>query len=200
MRRIYLLRHAETDENRHGILISNADGRLSTTGIQQAHVVAKELANVAFTKIYTSDLGRALKTAKIIATYHQNTPIEQVTLLREKNQGIYDGLTYDQLEETDWPKAYAKDPFHATPPNGESAYDVYMRSKTFISTILSTHTENETLLIVTHEIVCRALFTILNNYEPEFMQTMDRLNNAVYIELEEQTKNQFICLQPNNFE
>lgn len=69
-RSIVLVRHGETEWNRAGILQGWRDSRLTQKGIQQirhsARKVFKYQSNNPF-PIYTSDLGRSLSSARILA-------------------------------------------------------------------------------------------------------------------------------------
>ncbi|MBD1556158.1 histidine phosphatase family protein [Vibrio sp. S9_S30] len=69
-RPIALIRHGETEWNRSGILQGWRDSRLTPKGIQQirhsARKIVKYQSNNPF-PIYTSDLGRSLSSARILA-------------------------------------------------------------------------------------------------------------------------------------
>ena len=66
---IYIVRHGETVENNRRILQGHLPGRLTALGRQQVEGAAEELARsgVAFSRIVSSDLQRALDSAQLIA-------------------------------------------------------------------------------------------------------------------------------------
>lgn len=71
MIRFYLVRHGETSGNQEGKFRGREDFELNETGIAQAKLLGQELSSVSFHAIYSSPLVRAMKTAEIIASYHQ---------------------------------------------------------------------------------------------------------------------------------
>jgi len=78
--RVYLIRHAESEDNvvevdnkqrltrgAFNAFMQNAPhSPLTARGQEQAHVLAQRLANVAFARLYTSSLPRALATARVL--------------------------------------------------------------------------------------------------------------------------------------
>jgi len=81
--RLILTRHGETVENKKKITQGHLPGRLSAEGKRQAKKVAARLRNENINCIYSSDLARALDTAKIIAKHHKKAPLMPVKELRE---------------------------------------------------------------------------------------------------------------------
>jgi broad specificity phosphatase PhoE len=70
---VYLIRHGETDDNEEGNFRSS-DAVLTDKGKQQALDVGMELQDEGITKIYSSDLPRALETSEIIQTVNNTKP------------------------------------------------------------------------------------------------------------------------------
>ncbi|WP_104402881.1 histidine phosphatase family protein [Vibrio penaeicida] len=69
-RLIVLIRHGETEWNRSGVLQGWRDSRLTKNGIGQIHRSAKKIVKYQSSTpfpIYTSDLGRSLSSARILA-------------------------------------------------------------------------------------------------------------------------------------
>ena len=75
--KIILIRHGETVFNTEGKIQGSLDSPLTKIGVQQAQAVARRLRSEPLAKIYTSDLGRALETAKLIAApaHHPLQPV-----------------------------------------------------------------------------------------------------------------------------
>jgi broad specificity phosphatase PhoE len=76
----------------------HSDSPLTDTGIQQAKKRAKELAQVPFTQIFSSDLLRAQRTAEILALEH-NLAVTTNQLLRERAFGTFEGKSLDEYQE-----------------------------------------------------------------------------------------------------
>ena len=64
--KIYLMRHGQTILNRAGRTQGWCDGVLTKEGIEVAVNVGFGLRDVEFKNVYSSDLGRARKTAQIV--------------------------------------------------------------------------------------------------------------------------------------
>jgi probable phosphoglycerate mutase len=96
--RFYVIRHGETLWNTQRRMQGHADSPLTEKGLTQAQDRAKELAQVPFTEIFSSDLLRAQRTAEIIALEH-NLAVTSNQLLRERAFGAYEGKTVEEYQE-----------------------------------------------------------------------------------------------------
>jgi len=121
--------------------------------------VADRLSGEPVTAVYSSDLGRALKSARIIAQPHKLEAIE-LPELREINFGRFDGLTYEEIAEQ-FPQDYRE--FMERPtqyrfPQGESYSDLKARLLPVFQAILSKHSQ-QTVVIVAHGGVNRMILS-----------------------------------------
>lgn len=90
--RICFIRHGETDWNVARRIQGQTDIPLNDTGRSQALAMAFNAAHYDFRAVYSSDLGRALDTAKMIAA-RRGLEVCTTPLLRERHFGIFQGLT-----------------------------------------------------------------------------------------------------------
>lgn len=98
---LYIARHGETEWNILHKIQGHTDSPLTKNGIKQAKNLAKELREVEFDSIYSSDLLRAKKTAQYVALERQIL-VETTEALRERNFGKHEGSgrkVLDLLEE-----------------------------------------------------------------------------------------------------
>ena len=65
--RLVFIRHGQTLWNMDGRVMGQLDSPLSPLGERQARAVAERLAREPFDFLYSSDLGRAVQTARFIA-------------------------------------------------------------------------------------------------------------------------------------
>lgn len=114
MKRIYLVRHGETNSNKNHI-VQGLEDELSDTGLHQAVKVATRLQNLTFEAFYSSDAKRAIDTAQAIADA-TGKEFETSPLFREiKRPSSFVGTSreseafttflrneYDHMEEPDW--------------------------------------------------------------------------------------------------
>ncbi|MCL4348238.1 MAG: histidine phosphatase family protein, partial [Candidatus Thermoplasmatota archaeon] len=93
---IYLVRHGETDWNNDGRFQGHVNIPLNEKGKIQAQEAYERLKAINFDLIYSSDLGRAAETARIINA-HREIPIRYDQRLRERDAGKYSGLTLSEI-------------------------------------------------------------------------------------------------------
>ena len=98
IRKLILVRHAETQWNREGRFQGHLDSRVTERGIEQIQAVAERLRSVEVDAVYTSDLGRSILTADRIARA-VHAPVVVDVRLRERSHGLFEGLTRDMANE-----------------------------------------------------------------------------------------------------
>jgi len=86
---IHIVRHGETDENKHGIFQGHVDTVLNADGLVQAQRVAEALRSTPFNVAFSSDLKRAVKTAEAILLYHPAVHLQKVEALRERVSSVF---------------------------------------------------------------------------------------------------------------
>lgn len=92
-RRIFLIRHGETDWNAAGKMQGGGfDIELNPSGLRQAQQVADELAPFSLGIVASSHLLRARHTADAIAAHHPSAPRVILTGLGEMRFGEFEGL------------------------------------------------------------------------------------------------------------
>jgi broad specificity phosphatase PhoE len=102
--RLYLVRHGQSAGNAEGRFGGHGPTPLSELGVQQAALTAQALAKEKISVIYTSDLPRAVETAKPLANL-LNLEINATPKFRERHVGVLEGLTFDEARK-DFPKDY----------------------------------------------------------------------------------------------
>ena len=154
-RTIYLVRHGETQGNIDDKAQGHLDVPLTETGKLQAKAVAERLSDVKFDAVYSSDLQRAVDTAKAITAQHPELRIQTRSQLREYNFGDYEDILWDEVSNTDhefyqrWKNLSTR--IDIKFPGGESMRDAWERVGSFLREVLADHRQgNETILIVGH--------------------------------------------------
>ena len=158
MTEILLIRHGETLWNQQGRMQGQHDSPLTATGMQQARQLARRLAGVSFTTLYSSDLGRAHQTARCIADASGHEVIADAGL-RERDFGIFEGLTNTEIKlrhPEDYEIFARRDSDYAM-PGGESAAAFRKRVVQTLETIAGRH-NGETIVVVSHGLVLDALY------------------------------------------
>lgn len=103
--RVCIIRHGETDWNKEGRIQGQIDIPLNETGRAQALAMAYNSAHFQFSAVFSSDLARAMETAKALAQ-RENLEITALQQLRERHYGIFQGVTKTEAPDQ-YPEAYA---------------------------------------------------------------------------------------------
>lgn len=96
--RAYLVRHGQTVWNAQHRLQGRQDSPLTPDGIRQACTMAEVLQGRGITTVCSSPLGRALRTAVIIAD-GIGAELVEIPELIEVDQGAMTGLTWAEIDE-----------------------------------------------------------------------------------------------------
>lgn len=96
MTKIYLIRHGQSEWNLLYKIQGQKDAPLTDLGKEQARKLGERLVGEKIDIIYSSDLSRALETARIISSI-VNKPVVATNELREINFGPWEGLTLKEI-------------------------------------------------------------------------------------------------------
>jgi broad specificity phosphatase PhoE len=148
MKKVYLVRHGETNANIHGI-VQGATEELSPTGIVQARILADRLKNINFTNLVVSDYVRTRQTVDFLLPFTNCVP-EYTALVRETKQpsslvGVSNS-SEEFLQYYDEATVKLSDP-HWRFSDEETFYDVVERVKKFF---LHIDTLEGDTVVVTH--------------------------------------------------
>ena len=153
MFRLLIVRHGESTWNAQSRWQGQADPPLSPLGERQAEEAAERLAQIAsITAVWTSDLVRARRTAEIIATRLGVGHVHEEPRLRERDVGVWSGLTREEIEER-WPGYLAE---HRSPPDFEGDAALLERSMAGLLAAADGSGPGE-VLVVTHGGVVRTI-------------------------------------------
>ena len=146
----YLARHGKTEWNTQGLIQGHKDSKLTSEGENQAMQLAKELREVKFDLVFSSDLLRAKRTAEIVALEKQ-LAVQTTRLLRERTYGIYEGCAYDAMKKYD---AFIESLSHSErfthkSDRVESDEEIVGRMFTFIRETAVIH-PGKTILLLSH--------------------------------------------------
>lgn len=148
MIRLLVVRHGYTVTNATHRYTGQMDAPLTEEGVAQAERLGTYLAeHEKITRIYASDLSRAIRTAAPTAA-HFGLEITPMPELREIDVGEFTGMTFESIRQN---PAYATLKHDAvTPfPGGESFVDLYRRTEQALEKLLAENDEG-TVMLVTH--------------------------------------------------
>lgn len=148
MKRLYLLRHGQTEFNVKKLVQGRCDSPLTDLGRKQAGMAAAWLKahGVVPDKVVSSPLGRAMDTAGLVATelLGQNVAVEPCEGIIERCYGTFEEGPHGALPTDVW------DPGEdLVPYGGEGSQALQARMVNTLTTLISAE-DTKTLLAVSH--------------------------------------------------
>jgi len=185
---IIFLRHAQAENNTKRILAGRTEGvPLTKTGIEQAEQIAKYLAPIDISAIYSSPIERAKHTAEITA---KNCSLDVVLdeRLTEIDMGKFTHMNYDDMFAkygNIFLKFYENDPVIAK-HEVETFPDVQKRVLDMVDYVVKKH-NNENVILVTHMDPIKSMLAKVMNLVPETLFELIIANASLTI-VKEQDK------------
>ena len=191
--RVILVRHGQSTYNLKKLIQGQIDvSTLTDLGIAQAQQVGEALTGIPFDHIYASSLKRAYQTAEVIVevlrTQLPEIPApEPVDTIKEIDLPPWEGLSFEEAKARD-PEVYHA--WYHDPANckmsledGTEFYPVrslYERATQFWQATLPQHL-GQTLLIVAHSAINRALIGTALGLGPDRHENLHQANCAISI-------------------
>lgn len=145
MTTIYLVRHGATEWNHSKRAQGQADIELNDDGRLQAVHAAQDFSRIKLDGVYSSDLKRAVDTARPIAEAHSLGVILDPAL-REIDQGEWEGLHVDEIRRR-WPDLWGPARHYSARPGGETPQEVRRRALQAVARIVRAHPDGCALLV-----------------------------------------------------
>ena len=169
--KLYIVRHGETEWN----VIKRFQGQLNTPltekGMEKLKETGKNLENVLFEEVYTSELERTVNSAEIILNENRGYKNKKMELkklaeLNEVHFGVWQGLKYEEVflkypEEAN-NYFYNVKNYKAENVEAENLKDALGRFLKGINKILDSH-KSGNILVVTHGTVLEMFMNYVAN-------------------------------------
>lgn len=154
MKKIYVVRHGETQWNREEVFRGTKDIPLNEIGKKQAERVGLYFSHMPVNRIISSPLSRALQTAEAISKT-TNAAVDTMEEFTDMNFGIWEGLALREVEER-FPLDFSL--WKASPDklrieNGETLAMVRDRISAGLANI--DYDREDMVVIVTHRVICK---------------------------------------------
>src|ERR1041384_7960356 len=137
---VLLVRHGQSKGNAERRFGGHTATPLSARGHKQAEVTARTLKSESITAIYSSDLARALETAKPLAKM-TGLSVNGSSAFRERDVGVMEGLTFEDAAQQH-PEQYAallRRDFEHVLTGGESYRQLLDRARQKLDDIIADH-------------------------------------------------------------
>jgi broad specificity phosphatase PhoE len=177
---IYLIRHGETDWNRHGIYQGNTDVPLNAAGRAQARALGAMLRGVDFDAGYTSPLRRARATAEAVLG-GTGVPLVEAPELREMCYGLWQGRGSRPAGRCspgiEW--RFRHDPWSVRIPGGETLHEVRARAARIWDRVVDAHW-GDVVLLSGHGHFNRVLLIHVLGWEPGRFWQIQQTNGGCW--------------------
>ncbi len=166
---LLLIRHASNDFLKEGRLAGWTPGlHINGQGQREADALARRLAHIPLSAIYSSPLERAVDTARAVAACHQ-LDVQIRKDLGETHTGEWTGKLINQVRDSETWKKIQERPVGVPLPGGESIDQVQARMVAAIDAIIAAH-PNQVVAVVSHAdplkaVIAHYLGLDLNNFQ-----------------------------------
>jgi len=171
---------------RHGFSLANAEKRyagiydapLTDVGRAQANAAAEYLKQFPIEAVYSSDITRAMDTARPIANAF-GLEIIPSPLRRELNGGDWEGITMEERAEK-YPELvynWQNNISICRCPGGESIEELCLRAQKGLDEIIARH-KSGCVAVVSHGIFIRAILGLWHAGCPKGVQELPWMENA----------------------
>lgn len=165
--KLYIIRHGETEWNVLKRFQGRSDIPLNEEGRRLAAVTSEALAEVPFTRIYTSPLKRAYETAMILKRDRDIPVIEEPRII-EIGFGEYEGLCcakdHYNIPDPAFLNFFDQPEIYQPPRGAESIEELKRRTADFLEEIVHNKAmEHDTILVSTHGAALRGLLSYITH-------------------------------------
>jgi len=194
--KLILIRHGETEWVRQGLYQGSTDVPLNRRGLNQARAVASTIKKEKPIAVYSSELTRALETAKLIAQASRKRIIEDKRL-NEISFGDWEGESHERVQIR-FPTASSKwyqVNWSSQPPGGESLRSLEKRISEFLADLLKKHSDHAgSCVVVTHGGPIRMFLIHLLKIRPEVFWSIRIDVASITVMMIETRRNELILL------
>ena len=162
MTTIYLIRHGETEANQYRRIQGWLDTNVSEHGLRQIEALSQRFSSIEVHAVYSSDLSRAVTTAKAISGPH-GLALHTDTRLREIHMGSWAGCSWDELVQNDRERAerfLALSPTWQA-PGGEGFEEVRRRVGKALKEIAAHH-DGQSVAVISHGAAIRQILAMFH--------------------------------------
>ena len=179
--RVYLMRHGEVHGDGNKRYNGHIDVDITEKGIEQMHRLAGLLDGKPVRAVYSSDLIRSVKGARIVSAKLglEHTPVRT---LRERSVGQWEGMTAEEIQQR-YPedyKAWRTDLLNYRPPDGECLLDVRDRIMPEYRRLVANHPDQEIAMLL-HGGVNRVILADVLGLPPLNLFRIDQAFGALNI-------------------
>lgn len=180
MKHIFIIRHGETDNNKHHLLQGRGiNASINSKGQEQAEFISNALKDTPVDKIVVSSLKRTVETATPLIE-RTDAVVESYSELDEMGFGEWEGAYFedvrDSIEAINF--RWKQGDIEAKIPGGESPQQVFDRASKKIIDVLKASDEKNIVFLI-HGRLIRILLSGLLNLGLKNMHLIKHENGAI---------------------
>lgn len=159
---INTIRHGHTSYNAEKRYAGSIDISLNQKGVQDSCMAAEKLIDAKFDVVVTSTLKRSIETAQILIGNKKVSTI-QSKLCVERNFGIFEGKTWDEVQNIQPPVLFinvGNDLHSVNPKDAEPFEDVWARAKKFRQFLFREY-RGKNILVISHGVFLQMFHGVL---------------------------------------
>lgn len=182
MKKVYIVRHGETDINKQGLIQGRGiDAPLNETGIIQAEALCSFFRNRHIDAIAVSSLHRTHRTAQPVAGM-KNISMEIFPELDEMSYGEYEGVSVHSVDEKmiEIKRNWHNGNTDVAIPGGESPDEVYRRASGRIHHLLDDRPERHWMFML-HGRLIRILLSGWIYNDLRYMEKIQHTNAGINV-------------------
>ncbi len=202
--KLFLVRHGESIQNtKENYQLGLPDHKvyLSEKGKRQAkeaghflqEYIKEQKIDLSQATLWVSPYERTRQTAEIINQYLNITKVKEDITLIEQRYGLFSDKEIELIKKQ-YPKEFQfydnywqnDGKFYAKLPQGESPYDVALRTRQFLETIF--RDDSNPLVIVSHGTTIRTIIMNWFHYSPEWFHREPNMENGSIRLIDSQNK------------
>ncbi|NLM83359.1 MAG: GNAT family N-acetyltransferase [Clostridiales bacterium] len=178
MTTIYIIRHAEAEGNLYRRIHGQYNSLVTPRGKEQIKRLAARFSDIPVDAVYSSDLHRAMETAAAVAG-PKNLPVIPVPGLREVAMGVWEDLTWGDVERNEPDQLYAfnNDPARWT-VEGAERFDALVARVTDAIRGIARQNDGKTVAVVTHGMALRAFAAGVMGIAPHEISRVPHADNT----------------------
>lgn len=173
---LYVIRHGETENNVLQVVQGITDSPLTDYGVEQTKKLKSLIKEKNIDYVVSSPLGRTKETAKLLV---DNLPINIDDRIVERNWGLCEQSKLEIVDKVNCWNYYLNIKDNAIEP----VQDFIKRIQEFLWDLKLKH-KQETVLLVTHSAVSRAIYFIVNGIPEDGDLTKLKIPNLSIMEYE----------------
>ncbi|MHC8286755.1 histidine phosphatase family protein [Pseudomonas sp. XS1P51] len=178
---LYVVRHGETWANAEQRYLGSLDPELTERGCEQAQALEAHLPKNLDVLVVSPRL-RARETANIL-NERLNLPVEIMDCFRERDVGVFEGLTQPDARER-YPQLWSQNitrRWDVGPTGGESIVDVVERVRDGLVELKSRY-PSKTVLLVAHGFVAKTIRALAKDDFSDFYDWQLSNGNMLVLE------------------